>query len=102
MASYLLTDIPPDLRSALSAVAAEKNRSIAEIVRFALAVHYEIGLRPRAQRSYMPGHDHGAGQLVIRGEAELFTAVRKEAQERDTTMRQVIIDILTDRYLVGI
>lgn len=99
--SYLLTDIPDDLRAALSIVAAESNMSIQGIVLRSLYDHFSLDLPPKEDRRYVAWTDHGADRMVIRATPELFNAIKEEAGD-SMTMRQVILNVLTDGYLVGL
>jgi len=98
--AYLLLEIPPDLRKALSETAAREDRSISGVVRSALCEHYELEPPVWQERSYQEKRDRGNPQMVIRAPRKLFTAVKKEAKKSRKTMRQVILDILADRFLV--
>lgn len=98
--SYLLTDIPDVLRTALSAAAADQDSSIQDVILRALYEHYGLEFPKRRGRRYVSWMDRGSSRLVIRATPELFDAIKEAAA--DKTMRQVILDVLADEYLVGL
>lgn len=100
--SYLLTDISPELRQALSASAAEQDASLQDIVLRALYDHYALEFPKLRGRRYTSWMDKGSSRLVIRATPELFEEVKYESAHSSRTMRQTIIDILSDHYLVGL
>lgn len=100
--SYLLTEISPELRKALSSAAAEQDRSLNDLVRVALAEAFEVNLpATKRGRRYVSWMDGGrSSRMVIRCEPELFDAVKRESSASDRTMRDVILDVLTERFMV--
>ena len=100
MAAYLLADIPPALRQALSAAAAEQDVSIQNLVLTAMYEHYSLEVPARQrERRYSEQLDQGALQLQIRANTELFEEVKRDAAHTSGTMRSVMIAILNDRFL---
>ena len=95
--SHLLTDIPLELRIALSSTAAEDNLSLQNVINRALCEHFEFEFRPSG-RGYREELDAGALRMVVRVEQKLFDAIRKTAEKQDRTMKQVIIDALGERF----
>jgi hypothetical protein len=100
VAAYLLADIPPALRAALSAAAAKQDVSIQNLVLSAMYEHYalEVPARQR-ERRYSEQLDQGSLQLQIRANTELFEEVKRDAAHTSGTMRSVLIAILNDKFL---
>lgn len=92
--SYLLTDIPDELRQAITEESLLSDRAIASLVRQALTEHFGIQA-PRRYRTL-------GKRMVIRADPELFAAIKGEAESKDQTMKQVILDILADRFEVAL
>lgn len=100
--SYLITQMSLELRRELSAQAADKNVSLADVVRVTLGEHYGLERRPISP-SYIESRDSGSSRtMVLRLDEELFEAIRGDAWRSKRTMRQVILDVLTDRFLVSL
>lgn len=84
----------------MSEAAAEADVSIQNLVLAALYEHYGLAVPARQrERRYSEQLDHGSTRLVIRATPDLFEEVKADAQRISGTMRQVIIDILTNRFL---
>jgi hypothetical protein len=96
--SYLLNAIPTALRSALSQRAAADDASLADTMRAALCFHYSLDCPPRG-RGYNPTRDEASEQMVLRVSDELFQCIKRDAERSGETMRQVILDILSEDLL---
>ena len=87
--TYLLKNIPPDLREAISEAAAKENITLQSVIRRTLSEHYGLEPGRETRHTYRPQADTGSTRLVVRLEQELFNRIKQDA-----TMRQVIISIL--------
>jgi hypothetical protein len=94
--TYLLTDIPEDVRAAISQEAAELDLSVAEVVRRILCARYEMECEPVARTSRQP--DLGARTFLLRVHPDLFDAIKQDAAEREVTMKAVIMEALRAHY----
>lgn len=98
--AYLLADIPPALRGALSAAAAKQDVSIQTLVLTALYEHYSLEVPARQrERRYSEQLDQGSSRMQIRANTDLFEEVKQDAARGSGTMRSVLIAILNDKFL---
>ena len=93
--SYLLRNMPHDLRQQLSEAAAEDNVSLADIIRQALCLRYDLGCDP-ASHGYQPALDTGGNTILIRLQPELWRLMKKETRGRYGESRKLILETLTD------
>lgn len=91
--AYLITNVPEELRAALSGAARARNCSLADYMRSVLGARYGLSER-RTGRRYQERLDHGARQIQLRASPELFAAIKSEASVSGTTMRSIMLDAL--------
>ena len=101
--AYLLWNIRPDLRAAISEEARELDISLAETVRRILCEHYDlecepVTLRRGGQVGYDAARDKGHLQLLLRLQPALLDAIRQDAAEAERSMRGRIMDALDAHY----
>ncbi len=101
--AYLLWNIRPDLRAAISQEARELDISLAETVRRILCEHYGLDCEPvTLRRGGMVGYnrerDKGHLQLLLRLQPALFDQIRLDAQIEQRSMRGRIMDALDAHY----
>lgn len=93
--SYLLRGVPHDLREALSEQAESDDVSLADVIRQALCLRYDMECVP-ASYGYQPTLDSGADIILIRLQPEVFKLIRKETRGRYGETRRLILQTLTD------
>lgn len=93
--SYLLTNIPPDLRMALSAQAERDDTSVSDTIRAILCQHYSLECPP-VSHGYQAGRDTHSPNRLLRVQPALFKAVKRDAKRQRHTMRHIILSILEE------
>jgi len=101
--TYLLRDIPDEIRAAIEADAETEERSMAEIIREILCGHYELNCDPVEAFGPAPKLP-GTNTMVLRVQPEVFSAVKADAARMESqygAMRKVIFSILKAHYNGG-
>ncbi len=103
--SYLLRQIPPKTRAALSARAQADDVSLADVVRQALCARYITDCDP-ASFGYQPDLDTNGDILLIRVQPDVWKKLKREAGASRTTparygaTKALILEAI-DNYLEG-
>jgi hypothetical protein len=93
--AFYLTGIPSDVRGHLEAEAALRNDSLADTVRRHLCNRYHLDC---LRRSWNHHPTRPGPNLYLRFQPELKRRIQAEAQERNTSMREVILSELVSVY----
>ena len=102
--TYLLTDLPPELRQAITEEAAAGNLSVAETVRQILCARYRLECEPVRQYGdvgYVAERDQGNRTILLRVSPALFSRIRAHSARftrRKKSMRALIVEALEDHY----
>ena len=92
--AYLLRGVPPLLRDQLSEQAAADDVSLADVIRQALCLHYDMDCDP-ASNGYQSALDTGGDVILVRLQPELWVAMKKETRSRYGETRKFILETLT-------
>ncbi len=96
--TYLLRNVPENLRSAIAVEAEECDESIADVIRYVLCGRYKLHCPPA---SFHYNHNGGSSEtILLRLQPHLLRRLRIEAKDTHTTMRAVILKEL-DREFGG-
>lgn len=98
--TYLLTEIPADLRAAISADSANRELAVADVVREILCKRFRLHCPPDPS-TYVPGRDTGAKTLLLRLPPKLTRWLSREANARRKAKRALILEILEAHYRKG-
>lgn len=93
--SYLLRQIPPHTREAMTARAAADDISLADVVRQALCHHYNLDCDP-ASFGYQPDNDTGNDFLLVRVQPEVFKKMKRETRGRYGATKTLVLQSLDD------
>jgi EAL domain-containing protein (putative c-di-GMP-specific phosphodiesterase class I) len=95
--TYLLRNIPPEVRKAIERD--ESEGSMQEVMRQILCSHYSLDCENVLTRNKFL-KVNGTPTMVLRLQPELFQAIRLDAQRRKVPARTVIIEALERHYAV--
>jgi EAL domain-containing protein (putative c-di-GMP-specific phosphodiesterase class I) len=95
--SYLLKNIPPELRAEIEREAGP--RSLAETIRAILCAHFSLDCDQVASRNRF-AKINGTETMILRLQPELFREIRREAEQRSVPTRTVIIEVLEKHFAV--
>ena len=97
---YLLANVPPDIRAAISAESADRLIAVSDVVREILCKRFRMHCAPVPYRFEL-GRDTGALNFLIRMPPKLHRAISRESDRTGNTMRKIILDILEAHYTKG-
>ena len=95
--SYLLKNIPPELRAEIEREAGPD--TLSDTIRAILCAHYSLDCDPVQTRNRF-ARINGTDTMILRLQPELFEAIRWDADERGESVRTVIIQALERHYAV--
>ena len=95
--TYLLKNIPPEIRSQIEDEAGAG--AMSEVIRRILCAHYSLDCEPVLTRNKFLKVD-GTETMVLRLQPELWKAIKRDAKRRKIPTRSVIIEALKLHYTV--
>lgn len=96
-ATYLLKRVPESLKADIAAEAAQFSTSSANVVRSILCDHYGLECEPLSTKG-RPPLKVDADTMLMRLQRPLFQAIQADAASRNTTQRDVILDVLRAHF----
>lgn len=93
--SYLIRQIPPHTREAMTDRALRDDISLADVVRQALCHHYRLDCDP-ASFGYQPDTDTGNTFLLVRLQPDVFKRMKKETRGKYGATKTLIFQALDD------
>lgn len=96
--SFLLRDIPPELRDRIEADAAYSEESLAEVMRSILCARFSLECDRVEAFSGPPAPIPRTATMIVRMQPELFHAIKAEADTSGESMRSLILGTLTAHY----
>lgn len=98
---YLLTGLPESERRFLTASAAARNISIADVVRSILCARYRL-VCPQVSTHYNAAKDSGTTTtLLLRLHPNLDAKLKRERTRTGRSQRRLIIEAITSHYKEG-
>lgn len=98
--AYLLTEIPAELRAAISADSARRELAVADVVREILCRRFRLHCPPDPS-TYTPGRDKGARTLLLRMPPKLTNWLGRDSRAKRQSIRTTILEILEAHYKKG-
>ena len=95
--TYLLKNIPPEIRSQIEHEAGLG--AMSEVIRRILCAHYSLDCDPVQTRNRF-ARINGTDTMILRLQPELFQEIRRDAGKRGESTRTVIIQALERHYAV--
>lgn len=95
--AYLLRGIPSETRALLSEQAQADDVSLADVIRQALCLRYDMVCDPESN-GYQPELDSGADELLIRIQPEVWRLMKKETRGMYGETKRLILESI-DTYL---
>jgi len=94
--SYLLKNIPPELRAEIEREAGVD--TLSDTIRAILCAHYSLDCDPVQTRNRF-ARINGTDTMILRLQPELFAEIRRDATAREESTRTVIIEALEAHYV---
>ena len=95
--TYLLWNVPENIRQAIADEANERELSLADTVRSIFCARYDLECErgPTPREPAVPSRN---AHWTFRAQPEVLQAIRAEALEREISVRQVMLLTLAEHY----